>query len=128
MSPQHWVSLTVDLAPPTVLVSAYPLGVLLGLDASTWATISVAVVGTFLALIGSLVAIIFAGLREDIKTNTLAIERNARHVDSIMATTWSLIWRLSSLEDFLEEQLGYRPPKIMPRPPPDDDSIEVMPP
>ena len=78
--------------------------------------------GVLVVVIGGIVHLILTTGRlvQRIEDNTKAIESNGRHLDSIMEAQWKSIWRISTMEDYLEEEHRYRPPRIMPRGPIDN--------
>ena len=96
--------------------------------AATWTAIGVIWV-IALAVIGAAVRLIVrvSRLIETVTENTKAIDKNARHLDGMMATLWPLIWRTTTIEEWLEritatpewqEWLGdrYHAPSLIPNP------------
>ena len=96
--------------------------------AATWTAIGVIWV-IALAVIGAAVRLIVrvSRLIETVAANTAAIDKNARHLDGMMATLWPLIWRMTTMEEWAErvsttqewaEWLGdpYHPPSLIPNP------------
>ena len=84
-------------------------------------------VGTFagvaLVVLGGVakIATQLSRIEEQSRSQHANITQNARHVDAVMATMWPTIWRVSSLEDFLEAEMSYHPPKLLPSMPQGDD-------
>lgn len=72
-----------------------------------------AVGGLVLVLVGSLLRLVWVAaiLTHRVEENTAALNRNARHLDGIMAAYGPLIWRLATMEDWLEQNHGYHPPR-----------------
>jgi hypothetical protein len=44
-----------------------------------------------------------------------AVRTNGKHLDSVIVTIWGLVWRVNSIEDWLKDEMGYRPPRTMER-------------
>ena len=59
-------------------------------------------------------------LVQRIEDNTKAIETNGRHLDSIMEAQWKSIWRIATMEEYLEDEHKYRPPRVIPKGPGSD--------
>ena len=62
------------------------------------------ILGFVLTVIGGLVAVIFNELRKQLRDNT-------KHVESVMSTIGPLMWRVITVEDWLEENYSYHPPR-----------------
>lgn len=41
------------------------------------------------------------------------LTRMERHLDSIAGSHWMILWRLTGVEDFLSDELKYRPPRLV---------------
>ena len=74
-------------------------------DLQTVITVVVAVLLALLSVIGWFIRDMLAQVRRTLETNT-------RHLQSLMTTQWSTIWRVSSLEDASQDRWGYRPPRL----------------
>lgn len=82
-----------------------------------------AIAGVALGALGGLLKLIRVAdkIAAAVESHRDMIDKNARHLDSVMATLWPTIWRVSSIEDFLEAEQGYRPPKLFPSMPGAED-------
>lgn len=60
------------------------------------------------------ILIVIGRLSERLDENTKQLQSNTRHVQSNMSTQWQIIWRVTTVEDYLEQTQGYRPPRIVP--------------
>jgi len=57
------------------------------------------------------------------KTVTRQVQTNGRHLDSLISQIWVIIWRLDSVESFLDETTAFRPVRApLPQNRPDDRS------
>ena len=77
-----------------------------------------AIGGLMLAMLGGMIKLVLlAGkIATLVESHTHRIEQNARHLDSLITAQWQTITRVATAEDFLQDQLGYRPPVLIPRP------------
>lgn len=77
-----------------------------------------AIGGLMLAILGGLIKLV--ALASKIVTLVEAhgrrIDQNARHLDDLINAQWQTITRVATAEDFMSDQLGYRPPVLIPRP------------
>lgn len=73
-----------------------------------------------LASIGALlkVASAFSRLTQRVDDNVDLVNKNARHVDSLITSEWMTVQRVTHIEDFLQDH-GYRPVPVVNRPPGD---------
>ena len=68
--------------------------------------------------------IIFNSIRGEIQGAKREIADNSRHITSLAATIWPLIWRVNGMEDHLAERTGYHAPRLIGEnesPPPSQD-------
>lgn len=79
-------------------------------SSSDWSNIIAAVIGVSLT---SIVAVIAYIVKTELNRLTTQIDKNSKHLDSVIATMWPLIWRVNSIEDFLESESQYHPPRIL---------------
>lgn len=81
-----------------------------------------AVGGLMLAILGGLIRLVMVAeaLRIEVRRHHKEIERNAHHLDSMMAAQWQTIMRVATMEDYLTDRLSYRPPRMVPQAHPDD--------
>lgn len=77
-----------------------------------------AIAGLLLAILAAVLrlVVVAARLAQRVEDHTAAIDKNARHVDSVIEISWQLIWRMQTVEDFLHDHHGYRPPRSFPQP------------
>lgn len=77
------------------------------------------ILGMGVALLGGLVKLIVEASRlaDEVKRQGDRIERLDRHQDGLMGSEWMTINRVASIEDWLNETQGYRPPRMIPHPP-----------
>lgn len=57
----------------------------------------------------TLIAWIFLDFRKQV---TRQITINGRHLDSIITQLWVMTYRVDNVETFLEDRVGYKPPRI----------------
>ena len=62
-----------------------------------------------------LIAWIFLDTRSELKKQ---MREMGKHMDSLVTSCWGLTWRADGIETFLQDELGYRPPRV-PIPPSD---------
>lgn len=74
---------------------------------TNWIGLADVIVGAVLSLVMALVGFIFKQLRDEVKDSS-------RHLEGIMFSTWRILWRVDSAEDFLEKNHGYDPPRTVP--------------
>lgn len=67
-------------------------------------TVIAVIIGFLLTITAALVGVIFNELRKQVRDNT-------RHVEAVIATVGPLMWRLITVEDWLELHHGYHPPR-----------------
>ena len=74
------------------------------------------IAGVGVALVGAIVHNTYqAGRAAQRMEDTAAeVDKNSRHLDSVMATVWPLIWRVTSIEDHLATNDEYKPPTLIP--------------
>lgn len=78
-------------------------------------TVAAVVLGLLLPLVAGLIAYIFVStvndLRGDLRDLSTELKEHGRQMEGVMATVGPLMWRVISMEDFLEERIGYHPPR-----------------
>jgi len=63
-------------------------------------------------VVASLLSVIVWVFLDFRKTVTKEIKLNGRHLDSIMTQMWVVLWRVDSVETFLDDTTEYRPVKV----------------
>ncbi len=87
-----------------------------------WSAVG-AIGGLLLAILAGVVRLIVLATRLSTKVDSHGrnIKENTRHLESMMSSQWTTIWRVTSMEEYLEDNGGYRPPRLFPKLPGDGD-------
>lgn len=76
--------------------------------ASDALTVFIFVAGTLITVLIASIGWIVSYILRDIRAG---MNENARHIEGLLATIGPLMWRLISMEDWLEKHHDYTPPR-----------------
>ena len=73
---------------------------------SDWLGAVTAILLFLLTTIVGIIGYMFRDLRDSVRDNS-------RHVAGLIANDSELLWRVTGAEDFMQERLDYRPPRLI---------------